>query len=82
MFTWRTTIFNIQKSYILPIQGISEEFRRVRKIAKRGFYLNVCLSVCLSDCLSVGLYAWKKSVPTAKILIKLGIWRFIENLLT
>jgi hypothetical protein len=44
-------------------------FRRVRRIAKSGYYLHVCLS------------AWNNSSATGRISMKFDIRGFFENLL-
>jgi hypothetical protein len=49
------------------IWGAFEESRR-KRLASSCFP-----SICLSDC------PWNNSVPTGRILIKFGIWRFLEK---
>ena len=49
---------------VLPFSFVSFIFRRVRKIARRTYYLHVRLS------------AWNNSVPTERILMKLDILAF------
>ena len=54
----------------------SKVFRRVRKISKSDYYLQVCPSVRPS----VRPSAWVYSAPTGRISMKFDISVFIENL--